>query len=83
MVRVGPADHEDALARLHARPMDFTGRPLKGMVYVDPPGYRTDAALAKWIHRGIDFVSARVRNYQFHPYSGIIADQLWLRGESG
>jgi peptide/nickel transport system substrate-binding protein len=28
--------------------------------------------------KGIDFVSARVRNYQFHPYSGIIADQLWL-----
>jgi|SRR2546425_2427066 len=58
MVRVGPADHEDALAQPHARPMDFTGRPLKGMVYVDPPGYRTDAAFAKWIHRGIDFVSA-------------------------
>jgi hypothetical protein len=26
--------------------------------------------------RLIDFVSARVRNYQFHPYWGIIADQL-------
>ena len=29
--------------------------------------------------KGIDFVSARVRNYHFHPYSGMIADQLWLR----
>jgi ABC-type transport system substrate-binding protein len=29
--------------------------------------------------RLIDLVSARVRNYQFHPYWGIIADQLWLR----
>jgi YVTN family beta-propeller protein len=29
--------------------------------------------------RGIDFVSARVRNYQSHPYAGIIADQLWVR----
>jgi YVTN family beta-propeller protein len=28
---------------------------------------------------GIDFVSARVRNYQVHPYWGLIADQLWLR----
>ena len=27
---------------------------------------------------GLDFVSARVRNYQFHPYGGLIADQLWL-----
>jgi peptide/nickel transport system substrate-binding protein len=26
----------------------------------------------------IDFVSARVRNYQAHPYWGIIADQLWI-----
>jgi YVTN family beta-propeller protein len=37
---------------------------------------------AAWVpivnQRGIDFVSARVRNYQFHPYWGLIADQLWL-----
>jgi peptide/nickel transport system substrate-binding protein len=38
---------------------------------------------AAWVplidERGIDFVSARVGNYQVHPYWGIIADQLWLR----
>ena len=28
--------------------------------------------------RGIDLVSGRVRGYQFHPYWGLIADQLWL-----
>jgi YVTN family beta-propeller protein len=27
----------------------------------------------------LDFVSARVRNYQAHPYWGLMADQLWLR----
>jgi len=38
------------------------------------------AASAPFINeRAIDFVSARVRNYQSHPYWGIIADQLWLR----
>jgi TfoX/Sxy family transcriptional regulator of competence genes len=58
MVRVGPDHYEEALAQPHARPMDFTGRPLTGMIYVDPAGYRTDAALAKWIARGVDFVSA-------------------------
>ena len=58
MVRVGPEAYEGALARPHARPMDFTGRPLAGMVYVDPAGYRTDAALAKWVQRGVEFVSA-------------------------
>src|SRR5688572_20211328 len=58
MVRVGPDQYEDALAQPHARPMDFTGRPLKGMIYVAPAGLRTQAALAKWIGRGVAFVSA-------------------------
>jgi TfoX/Sxy family transcriptional regulator of competence genes len=57
MVRVGAAQYHDALAQPHARPMDFTGRPLKGMVYVAPEGLRTDAALARWIRRGLEFVS--------------------------
>lgn len=57
MVRVGPEQYQDALAQPHARPMDFTGRPLAGMVYVDPQGYKTDAALAGWVRRGLDFVS--------------------------
>ena len=58
MVRVGPEQYEDALAESHARPMDFTGRPLKGMIYVAPAGLRTRAALAKWVGRGVAFVSA-------------------------
>ena len=57
MVRVGPDLYDDALAQPHARPMDFTGRPLAGMVYVDPAGYRTDATLARWVQRGVDFVA--------------------------
>ncbi len=56
MVRVGPARYDDALAQPHARPMDFTGRPLKGMVYVAAEGLRTEAALARWIRRGLAFV---------------------------
>ncbi len=56
MVRVGADRYEDALAQPHARPMDFTGRPLAGMVYVDPDGYKSDAALAKWVQRGVDFL---------------------------
>jgi DNA-binding SARP family transcriptional activator/ABC-type transport system substrate-binding protein/DNA-binding beta-propeller fold protein YncE len=39
-----------------------------------------EAAWLPTVHLlGVDFVSARVRNYQFQPYSGVIADQLWLR----
>jgi hypothetical protein len=57
MVRVGPEARDAVLAQPHVRPMEFAGRPLAGFVCVDPGGYRTDAALAKWVQRGIDFVS--------------------------
>ena len=56
MVRVGPEKHDNALALPHARPMDFTGRPMKGYVFVAPAGCRTGATLGKWIQRGADFV---------------------------
>lgn len=49
MARVGTERHADALALPHVRPMDFTGRPLAGYVYVDPPGIADDAALAAWV----------------------------------
>ena len=55
MVRVGAGDHERALAEPHARPMDFTGRPSRGMVYVGAAGVRTKQALRGWIARGLRF----------------------------
>jgi TfoX/Sxy family transcriptional regulator of competence genes len=58
MVRVGAEQYDEALAQPHVRPMDFTGRPLKGMVYVSPEGLRTNAALARWVRRGLDFLAA-------------------------
>jgi TfoX/Sxy family transcriptional regulator of competence genes len=58
MVRVGPDQYDDALAQPHARAMDFTGRPLAGMVYVAPEGLRTRHALATWVGRGASFVSS-------------------------
>jgi len=57
MVRVGLEQYEAALAQPHVRPMDFTGRPLSGYVYVAPAGYDTTWALEKWVQRGMAFVS--------------------------
>ena len=54
-VRVGPEQHEATLKLKHARPMDITGKPMKGLVFVDPAGYKTKAGLAKWIERGLAF----------------------------
>ena len=58
VVRVGKDQHEQALVELHTRAMDFTGRPMKGFVYVSPLGYRSKANLRKWIRRGLRFVSS-------------------------
>ncbi len=53
MVRVGPDAHAEALRLGHARPMDFTGRPMKGYVFVGAPGTRTVASVKRWIERGV------------------------------
>ena len=55
MVRVGPDGHEEALAQPHARPMDLTHRPMKGMVSVEPEGVVADTELAEWVQRGVQY----------------------------
>ncbi len=55
MVRVGPAAYDDALGQPHAQMMDFTGRPMKGFVFVEPAGLKTDKDLEAWVQRGVDF----------------------------
>jgi TfoX/Sxy family transcriptional regulator of competence genes len=52
IVRVGAALNAKALAQPHTRPFDFTGKPMAGIVYVAPAGYRSGAALGKWIRWG-------------------------------
>ena len=54
VVRVGPDRHPALLARPGARPMDFTGRPLKGFLFVGPAGHRTGAGLKSWLRIALD-----------------------------
>ena len=54
-VRVGPDNYEKCLKLKHARKMDLTGVPLKGLVFVHPDGHKTRAALEKWVMRGMAF----------------------------
>ena len=58
MVRVGAEQQDSMLAQPHARPMDFTGRPMKSMVYVGADGLESDASLATWVGRGVDFATS-------------------------
>jgi len=55
MLRVGPDRYEAALSRSHAKPMDFTGRPMKGLVYVEPAGFASPRDLKDWIERAMEF----------------------------
>jgi len=57
MVRVGPERHKAALAEAHVRPMDFTGRPMNGYVFVGPGGSRTEKAIKRWVDKGAAFVA--------------------------
>lgn len=56
VVRVGREHYTTALAKPHTRPMDFTGRPIAGFVYVGSGGYKTDKGLKGWILQGVNFV---------------------------
>jgi len=56
MARIGREGYADALTESHVEPMDFTGRPLRGFVYVASQGIAGDDALAAWLDRCLDFV---------------------------
>lgn len=55
MVRIGPDAYEDALTRRGCRPMDFTGRPLRGFVFVELEGLKTQADLTYWLKLALAF----------------------------
>ena len=55
MLRLGPDGAERALGLPQIRPMDFTGRPMKGFVFADVAEL-DDAALAGLVEDAVDFV---------------------------
>jgi hypothetical protein len=58
MLRIGAEAYESALSRPHAREMDFTGRAMKGMVYVDADGISTEEDLADWVGIAVGFAGS-------------------------
>ena len=55
VVRVAAEDHDRFVAEHGARAMDFTGRPMRGFLYVAPEGTRGDADLAEWVARALAY----------------------------
>ena len=61
VLRVGPDGHDRALRRGHARAMDFTGKPMRGFLYVAPKGTASSAALRSWLGLGLKFAGSLPR----------------------
>jgi TfoX/Sxy family transcriptional regulator of competence genes len=56
LVRVGKDQHPLALARHGAKPMEMSGRPMAGYIFVDPPP-PDERALRDWLDLAIAFVN--------------------------
>lgn len=57
MLRLGNEGAAEALGEPHTKPMDFTGKPLKSMVYVGPEGIAALEDLNRWVNRGANFAA--------------------------
>lgn len=55
VVRLGEDGADAALDEPHTRPMDFTGRPMKGYVYVAPAATATIDDVRPWVERALAF----------------------------
>jgi TfoX/Sxy family transcriptional regulator of competence genes len=55
MARIDPEAYESALRRKGCTPMDFTGRPMRGFVFVQPEGLATKRDLKSWLELALDF----------------------------
>ena len=55
MARIDPGFYEAALQKKGCSEMDFTGRPMKGFVFVGPEGTGTKKELQYWIELALEF----------------------------
>ncbi len=69
MCRIDPAIEQDALEKTGCRPMDFTGRPMKGYVFVDETGLKGKKGLDFWVQLCLDFNSRAKASKKKKPKS--------------
>jgi TfoX/Sxy family transcriptional regulator of competence genes len=58
IVRLGDEEGEKALKEDGVREFDFTGRPMKSIVYVSPDRTSDDDRLAEWVEAGADYAAS-------------------------
>jgi len=55
MCRIGEDNYDKAMKRKGCQPMDFTGKPMKGYVFVTEEGYSRPQDLKYWIELCLEF----------------------------
>ena len=55
MVRINPDIHEQVIEQNGCREMDFTGKPMKGYVFVSPEAIETEKEFHYWVNLALDF----------------------------
>ncbi len=60
MVRVVSHKMKLVLAMDAVRPMDFTKRPMKEFIYVDPSGVKTELQLLEWVEMGLEHAKSKL-----------------------
>lgn len=57
MVRLNPDLHDEVIEMNGCREMDFTGKPMKGYVFVSPEAIESEKELTYWVNLGLDYNS--------------------------
>lgn len=55
MARIDPEIYDESIKKAGCRPMDFTGRPMKGWVYLEAEAIDMEGDLNYWIQKALDF----------------------------
>jgi len=55
MARIGAANYEIELKKPECLPMDFTGRPMRGYIFVTPEGFDSENDLSYWLNLCLAF----------------------------
>ena len=55
MARIDPEEEDDLLSKEGSKPMDFTGRPMKGYLFIESEGVDMDEDLDFWVEKCLDF----------------------------
>ncbi len=58
IVRLDPEDAEDAISEPGVRKFDFTGRPMRGWIFVAARATADDDALASWVEAGAGYAAS-------------------------